>query len=364
MKKKQTIVIAKSDEDAVFKLNLNEEDVIKVIKEIIPSSEKFSLANQAILLGSIYSASLSGQSVNEVILNTVQSLYPKGVIKDKAELLVQSGLPVSEILKELKFNTVVIRLIDSGEVSGMLSSGILEAERYLELDRSVIEISQGGVAAAVPFIVIGLGILLFFPTILGEVVDNLIGPTKGNFFTDIITFLYLNLTETIIGIVAAIITIVIIKLFYWKMVKNIYPFSLFEDLILLKNAIVFLSIYSTLDRNGIEVRKILKTYEKVNPEVAKNLLFYIDKGESLSFAIANSEFPSDWAKTASSIMEFENLDVKNKAIESLFSLLKRQITKQAEKTSNFVSSVGKAILIFAIAMILVGFYFPAMTSQL
>ena len=364
LEKKVTIVIAESPEQALGILDINENDLIKIVREVIPASDKISLENQATILGAIYSAALSGQNISNALENATISLYPRGIIADKIDLLTKNSLSISESLEELKFNTTVVRLIDAGEMSGALDSGILEAEKYLDLDRDVKEISSSGTTEALPYLVIGMGLILFFPGVLGEVVENLINPEDTNFFTNMILFIYSNLTLVITGISIFLVVLVIVKLLFWDIVKNIYPFSVFEKLILLKNAIVFLSIYSTLERHGVEIRRILNTYKEVNDKIAEQLFAYINQGKGLSVAILHADFPESWARTVSSIIDFENREAKNKAIESLFTLLKRQINKQAEKVGSFITSAGKAILILAIIMIGVGFYFPAMISQL
>ena len=343
--KVKVIVIADSAEEATDKLGIDLESVLSVRKQIIPVSEEIPYDNQVTILNSIYSAALSGQDVSKMFKNSISTLYPRGVIKDKINLLTAQGLSISELLEKMKFNEVAVRLVDAGEVSGSLDNGILEAEKYLRLDAEVKEITSGGIAEAIPFVLIGTALTLFFPSVLGEAATDLIKPEDANFFSNVMLYIYNNLSAVLIGI-------------------GIYPFSLFQQLILLKNSIVFLSIYTTLERHGVEVKKILNIYKKINPVIAQQLIENVNKGENLSAAILKADFPEDWSKTASSVLDFENRDAKSKAIEGLFNLLKKQITKQAQKANGFIISIGKGVLIFALAMIGVGFYFPALVSQL
>jgi len=75
------------------------------------------------------------------------------------------------------------------------------------------------------------------------------------------------------------------------------------------------------------------------------------------------DFPEDWKKVAASVIDFENRDAKNKAIESLFAVLKKRITKQAQKSSGLLALLGKILLLLALLMVLTGFYFPAMLPK-
>jgi type II secretory pathway component PulF len=362
--KVKMIVIADSAEEATDKLDISLESVLSVTKEIIPASEKISHDNQITILSSLFSAALSGQDVAKMLQNSVNALYPKGVIADKINLLTAKGMSISELLEKMNFDEVAVRLVDAGEVSGSLDNGILEAEKYLELDSDVKAITSGGIAESFPFVLIGTALTLFFPIVLGEAAADLIKPKDANFFSHIMLYIYANLSIVLVGVGIFLLILISIKYLFWTYVKNVYPFSLFEQLILLKNSIVFLAIYTTLERHGVEVKKILNIYKKINPIIAQQLIENVDKGESLPTAILKADFPEDWSRTASSVLDFENRDAKAKAIEGLFNLLKKQITKQAQKANGLIISLGKGILIFALAMIGVGFYFPALVSQL
>jgi hypothetical protein len=163
----------------------------------------------------------------------------------------------------------------------------------------------------------------------------------------------------------AIIIIIVTFLvnFQWDLIKNLWPFSIFNELQKLKSAVVFLSIYATLNRSGAETRQIIEIYKTVEPKIAGILLKAIDAGGALSSGILEAGFPDDWAKTASAVVIFENPEVKNKAIEGLFKILKKNIKKQAEKVNGFISSIGKATVLLALVMILAGFYLPAIVPS-
>jgi len=358
-----SIVEADSKDDAIIKSSVEEEDITSIERYFSLSSNEISIDNQINILGSLYSASISGQNINKALVNSVELFYPKSIILDNSIALSKSGLSTSDVLQSLKFDIVATRLISAGELAGSLDEGILEAEKYLELHGEVQKISQGGLVSALPFLFIGLGMFLMFPIILGDVIRDIITEESANFFTNMLVFINVNLQTVILSIVGFVGLIFYIKVFHWDRVKGIFPFSSFEALFLLQNAIVFLSIYSTLYRRGIEVAQIVEIYDSVNPKIAKQLSAPIQNGENLSTAIMDCDFPEDWKKVAASVIDFENRDAKNKAIESLFTVLKKRITIQAQKSSGLLALLGKILLLLALLMVLTGFYFPAMLPK-
>lgn len=353
-KKHTQKIISSSQQEALKTLNIDKLHLISCSKIIIDQLLVSQQEQNNILL-EIASTLSSGQDASQNILKLLKN---NKQLLNIAKKSTEGGDSLSETFLKIGFNKIVVAIISAGEQSGNISEAILESIDFNTADIEVKAKTKGVFKAQFFKFVFGFIAIFGLPFFLVEHIEKNI--TNANVFSQLLIYIGNNALLLSAILFALIILFIYLKPRIWQYIKSIKPFLYFERLEELKLSIVFLTMFKSMYFSGISFLNVIKNYEKVNIIVGAQFNQLVNSGVSPDQAMFDVGFEESFAKNMSSIISMSDVVVQKKSIDLAFKVLFKKLEIASDKVVSLVNLFAMILIVFAIALIAVGFYLPTM----
>jgi len=325
-----------------------------------------AILQQAMFLASLSSMVTSGQALHKSMKNLLDR-YKK---ISKGDSTIKSSENVSDILKRYRFAPQAIVMAEVGEKAGELGEALRSCSTKIIED---IELKEGiGKGAQKGFLYIFFAVvsLIALPQSFAPMlIDYMNGGTltlRPNFATHVIVFIYELTNHYWYLIAAAVGLIAFFRKPIWDVLKELPLFNAFHMLIQYKTSMLFLSSYSYLNSSGISTLAALNIIRKQSSRsdalIVTNLFNQVKRGQTLSKALDNDDFPYTVRTTLSGFEETTD-EVKKKTMSSLMKVLNIEQIVLSKRISAVLITAGMAVLACTVLLIALGAVMPLMSLR-
>ena len=356
-------IIASNKNDAMNKLNIAK-------SSFISSSIKYSfngglnISTQMQILTRISGGVLSGEAINQYLPSILDDFKDLKSNKILITAEIVKGKTLAQLLSYLNIDQTCIKLIENGERSGKLSQSIKDAKQFLKLESKTQKATTSTLKSQFLILLVAFGLVLGFPSFVVNYYEDIkaSGMTIDyNFSTQILFFLndYSLVGLSLLMIIVA--TIVVKKRVFLERFGDVYPISVFQNIISTRQSILFLSIFTPLFKAGMKTQQILSAYSSINPAAAKHIEQKTLEGVSISDSAQDLAFSNTFKSGFKGFNRITNQTAKIDMLSELFDSLVDDLENYSQQAGLLIKVVAN-VLIYGILLIIVhGFVLPQLS---
>lgn len=343
-------------------LGIKPAQIIKINKEYGKPRCEIKTQDLSSVLISLYCASLNAQNLIDALTQTLKDFYNNPALNNQLFVFKKQSLSISQALRRLQVDPVVVALIEAGVSTGRLSLALDKAQDYLALIEEVKKNSHAGFAPSMLKLVFGVGLSFIAPIFLADFFNTIliqINKTPG-FIIQSFNFIKDHNHDFLI--MALIVVVLVIYLFKFKkpQISNLPLFSVFIEIEGLKKSLAFIPFYSTLNQSGFSDKDIITQYQQIDNLVATQLLCGMNTGLSMVEAIKASSIDAQTAKYLASALTVDNAAMREKSFLGVLKRLGARLNRQSRKLSVIFNVIATLMILIGISM-LIGAYFVIST---
>lgn len=322
----------------------------------------FPLIDQIVILSALASKVASGQTFGIAVKQTVK--HDK--IKVSAEELEQCETP-SQYLSKLRFDDTVVLIADAGDNSGKLASSLFRASKSLQERMAAQKEFGKAFRQGISYALIGVAFMILIPLSAGTSMDDMINvqkmPLRMNALSHLIMLLHTFYTEYYMLIFAAFGAIFYFRQKIWESTRTLPVLSYVNERNKVSRGIDFLASYRLLASSGYNAPQSFAFLEGLSKGLTSKLyaegVVSLNQGRALSEVFENPEWPEIIHQNLSGFEE-QAIEGREIILENLNEALKTYYLIYSEKISRACQTFGYCLMVFAILLLALGFYFPLM----
>jgi len=361
-------ITATSAENAIDLCSFKKDKIIKVnkdyfhmMKEILRFKPKID--NQILLLSSLAAMSESGQNVRDVLFVMLKTYVKEYEVRDVS--IFDEVYKLSDILKQLNFETSAITLVQAGERTGDVGKMLDTAAQTLQEQQEISKRANAGLKGSLILMSFALTLLILLPLSLGEIIQDILSQPDihltTNGLTDFFVYMSYFLNEYWVIILSVIAASFYFRKQIWVKIRGLFLIRAIWELQKINRSIYFLNSYKpfvlsgidSLTTMGIIAQNVKGESGEIFTKVAKDL----KKGTSISKAIDNDNFVYLLRVGFGS---FEKTTAKSqvKVMKSLERSLVNINEIYATRISGFVKGLSMFITAALVIMLFIGIILP------
>jgi type II secretory pathway component PulF len=316
---------------------------------------------QALFLATMSSQILAKQNYSANLKRTIAGY--KDLIYSQEE--IDGASKLSEALRALKFNPLVVTMAEVGESSGQLGETLREASRSLIYQLKLKEELGKDMRSGLVYLVIGLVMFMVISLGFAPLIKGIMNEPGLRFDIKLPTRIMLN-THAFITTYWPFLVIAIGVVTYWRNAvwRTIRVFPLLRTIWmvqLLTRGIHLLAAYRPLFRSGITSPVAIELI--MHGMTGDNKLAYKDVSNrlGLGLTLSNALDSVDWPTTLrQGMVGFEGAkhDVKESILESLTEVMILQQRINGRKVAKVALVVGMFAAVASILLMVFGAVFP------
>lgn len=364
---KSVSINADSDVSALAKSGISKAHVISVKPDTIKNLLGGLLVSepkketQALFLATLSAQIMAKQNYTANLTRTLGGY--KDLIYSKEELAATSKL--SEVLKVLKFNPLVVTMAEVGEKSGQLGETLREASRSLIYQMKLKEELGKDLRSGMMYIVIGIVMFLIITLGFAPLIKGIMNEKGLRLTVTTPTAIILN-THTFFTVYWPFVVTTLGAIIYWrgllwKLIRGLPLLRTIWNVQLLTRGIHLLAAYRPLFRSNITspvaINLIMHGMFGSNREAYKVVSERLGEGLTLSQSLDGADWPSTLRY---GMVGFENAHqtIKESMLESLTEVMVLQQRINGRKVAKVALIVGMLAAVASILLMVFGAVFP------
>ncbi len=249
-------------------------------------------------------------------------------------------------LEVLGFGTIVIEII---KASSQLDENLDYAVAALNEEIQSINETSGVIQKNLFKLIFALLTLASTPSLIKALEVGEQERSGSNIVVDTLLFLDANTSTIMLVVVVCIVAIWLYKDQLLNMIKNIYPFSLFNRIITLKNSLLFINILQPANSSGIKHTATISQFAKINKFAKLQSGILLTQINEMQLGLAEALQFSSFAKSlVSGMASFDRtaqLSEQSKTLDLLREMLKQELRVANKKLNSFANASATTMLI-------------------